>query len=303
MAINRAQTKKQLQEGLNAVFGLEYKQYPELWKDIFEMSKESKKAYVEDVLMSGFGAAPVKAEGSGVQYDSASEGYVSRYVFETIALAFALTEEAGEDNLYGDLGSRLSKALARSFQYTKNVKGANILNYAFTSGYTGGDGKVLCASDHPLQGGGTASNVLTTAADLSETAIEDMLIQIGDAVDDRGLPIPLMTKKLILPTELQFTGNRLLKSDGRVGTADNDINNIKAMNLISGGMAVNVYLTDPDAWFITTDCMDGLKYIERKAISGGIEGDFESGNTRFKKRERYVFGFSNWRGIWGTPGA
>lgn len=303
MAMNRAQFKKQLQEGLNAVFGLEYKSYPELWKDIFETSKESRKAYVEDVLMSGFGAAPVKAEGAGVHYDTASEGWVSRYVFETIALAFALTEEAEEDNLYGDLGSKLSKALARSFQYTKNVKGANILNNGFTSGYNGGDGVVLFSTAHPLQSGSTMSNTLSTAADLSETSLEDMLILIGDAVDDRGLPFPLMAKKLILPNELQFVGQRLMKSDGRVGTADNDINAIKSMGLISGGFATNVYLTDPDAWFVTTDCMDGLKYIERKAISGGVEGDFESGNMRYKKRERYVFGWSNFRGAFGTAGA
>jgi len=302
MAINRAQIKKQLQEGLNAVFGLEYKQHPELWKDIFTSSKESRKAYVEDVLMTGFGAAPVKQEGAGVQYDSASEGYVSRYVFETIALAFALTEEAGEDDLYGDLGAQMSKALARSMQYTKNVKGANILNNGFTSG-TGGDGVVLFSASHPLQGGGVYSNMLSTAADLSETSLEDMLIVIGDAVDDRGLPIQLGVKKLILPTELQFTAQRILKSDGRVDTADNDLNAIKSMNLVSGGFSTNVYLTDPDAWFLTTDAPEGLKYIERKAISGGIEGDFESGSQRFKKRERYVFGWSNARGAFGSPGA
>lgn len=303
MAMNRAQFKKQLQEGLNAVFGLEYKQYPELWKEIFEISKESRKAYVEDVLMSGFGAAPVKAEGAGVAYDTASEGYVSRYVFETIALAFALTEEANEDNLYGDVGSKLSKSLARSFQYTKNVKGANILNNGFTAGFVGGDGKVLFATDHPLQGGGTGANTLSTQADLSETSLEDMLILLGDAADDRGLPFPLMAKKLIIPNELQFTAQRLLKSDGRVGTADNDLNAIKSMGLIGGGFSNNVYLTDPDAWFITTDCMDGLKYIERKSLSGGVEGDFESGNMRYKKRERYVFGWSNWRGAYGSAGS
>ena len=303
MAMNRAQFKKELQEGLNAVFGLEYKQYPELWKEIFETSKESRKAYVEDVLLSGFGAAPVKQEGAGVQYDEASEGFVSRYVFETIALAFALTEEAGEDNLYGDLGAKMSKSLARSMQYTKNVKGANILNYAFTAGYTGGDGVILCSASHPLQGGGTMSNVLPTAADLSETSLEDMLLLIGDSVDERGLPIPLMVKKLILPTELQFTGQRVLKSEGRVGSADNDLNAIKSMSLIGGGQSVNVYLTDPDAWFLTTDCPDGMKYIERKAITKGLEGDFETGNMRYKTRERYCFGYSNFRGVFGTPGA
>jgi hypothetical protein len=300
--MNRAAIKKQLQEGLNAVFGLEYAQHADLWKDIFTSSKESRKAYVEDVLMSGFGAAPVKQEGAGVTYDEASEGYVSRYVFETIALAFALTEEAGEDDLYGDLGSQMSKALARSMKYTKNVKGANILNNGFTSG-TGGDGVYLFSASHPLQGGGTYSNLLSTSADLSETSLEDMLIQIGDAVDDRSLPIQLTAKKLIIPTELQFTAQRLLKSEGRVGTADNDINALKSMNLIGGGFSQNVYLTDPDAWFISTDAPDGLKYIERVALKKALEGDFETSNMRYKTRERYVFGWSNARGCFGTAGA
>jgi len=303
MAINRAAIKKQLQEGLNAVFGLEYKQHPELWKDIFTVSKEAKKAYVEDVLMSGFGAAPVKAEGAGVAYDEASEGWVSRYFFETIALAFALTEEAGEDDLYGDLGSQMSKALARSMQYTKNVKGANVLNNGFSASFKGGDGVALFSTSHLLQGGGTFSNMLSTAADLSETSLEDMNILIGDAVDDRSLPILLSSKKLIIPTELQFTAQRLLKSEGRVGTADNDINAIRSMNIISGGCSTNVYLTDPDAWFIITDAPEGLKYIERVALKKGLEGDFETGNMRYKARERYVFGWSNSRGAYGTPGA
>ncbi len=303
MAMNRALIKKQLQEGLNAVFGLEYKQYPELWKDIFAMSKEGKKAYVEDVLMAGLGAAPVKSEGAGVAYDEGSEAWVSRYVFETIALAFALTEEALEDDQYADLGSQMSKALARSMQYTKNVKGANILNYGYTAGYTGGDGKVLFATDHPLVSGGTLANTLSTQADLSETSLEDMLILIGDAVDDRGLPIHLMAKKLVVPTELQFTADRILNTAGRVGTADNDINSIKNQNLIAGGFCTNVYLTDPDQWTIITDCPDGLKYIERKSITKGMEGDFESGNSRFKARERYAFGWSNPRGAYGSSGA
>lgn len=302
MAINRAQIKKQLQEGLNAVFGLEYARYPDLWKDIFEMSKESRKAYVEDVNMSGFGAAPVKQEGAGVTYDTASEGYVSRYVFETIALAFALTEEAGEDDLYGDLGSQMSKALARSMQYTKNVKGANIFNNGFTSG-TGGDGVYLFSASHPLQGGGTYSNMLSTAADLSETSLEDMLIVIGDAVDDRSLPISLTPKKLIIPTELQFTAERILKSDGRVDTADNDLNAIKSLKLVTGGWAKNVHLTDPDAWFLTTDAPDGLKYIERVALKKGLSGDFETGNMRYLSRERYIFGWSDARGAYGSPGS
>lgn len=303
MAINRAAIKKQLQEGLNAVFGLEYKQYPELWKDIFVTSKESRKAYVEDVLMTGFGAAPTKAEGAGVQYDDAQEGWVARYVFETIALAFAITEEAMEDDLYADLGAQMSKALARSMQYTKNIKGANVLNYAFTTGYTGGDGKVLLATDHPLIGGGTFANTLSTQADLSETSVEDMLILMGDCVDDRGLPIHLQAKKLIVPTELQFTAKRILDTDGRVGTADNDLNALKAMNLIAGGFSTNVYLSDPDAWFLVTDAQNGLKYIERKAMSRGMEGDFESGNMRYKARERYAFGFTDPRGCFGSSGA
>lgn len=303
MAINRSAIKKQLQDGLNAVFGLEYKRHPELWKDIFASSKESRKAYVEDVRMTGFGAAPTKAEGAGVSYDDANETWVSRYVFETIALAFALAEESMEDDLYADLGSQMSKALARSMQYTKNVKGANVLNYGFTAGYTGGDGKTLFATDHPLSGGGTIANTFSTQADLSETAIEDMLILIGDAVDDRGLPIHLMPKKLIIPTELQFTAQRILKSDGRVGTADNDVNALKSMNLISGGFSQNVYLTDPDAWFLTTDAPNGLKYIERKALSKGMEGDFDSGNMRYKARERYAFGWSDFLGAYGSSGA
>ncbi len=302
MAMNRALIKKQLQEGLNAVFGLEYKQYPEMWREIFAMSKEGKKAYIEDVLMTGFGAAPVKAEGAGVAYDEGSEGWVSRYVFETIALAFAITSEAIDDDLYGDLGGQMSKALARSMQYTKNVKGANILNYGYTAGYTGGDGVVLFSTSHPLVGGGTFANTLTTQADLSETSLEDMLILIGDAVDDRGLPIHLMAKKLIVPTELQFTADRILNTAGRVGTADNDINSIKNQNLIKGGFSSNVYLSDPDQWTIITDCPDGLKYVERMAMKTSTEGDFESDNVRFKAKTRFAFGWSNPRGAFGSSG-
>lgn len=301
--INRAQTKKQLQEGLNAVFGLEYSRYPEQWRDIFEISNEAKKAYVEDVLMTGFAGAQVKGEGQGVSYDSASEGWVSRYVFETIALAFAITEEALEDNLYMDMGSKFSKLMARSFQYTKNVKGANILNNGFDSNYAGGDGKALFATDHPLKGGGTFSNTLATAADLSETSLEDLLILQSKMVDDRGLPIQAAAKKLIIPVELQFVADRVLNSNGRVATADNDLNSIKNQGLIAGGFSVNNFLTDPDAFFLTNDVNDGLKYIQRKAISGGIDGDFETGNTRYKRRERYAFGFSNPRCAVASPGA
>lgn len=303
MAINRAAIRKQLQEGLNAVFGLEYKQYPEQWKDIFVTSTEGKKAYVEDVLMSGFGAAPVKAEGAGVQYDETSESYVARYVFETVALAYAITEEAMEDELYGSLGGKMSRALARSFQHTKNVKGANILNYATTTGYTGGDGVVLLSTSHPLSSGGNLANTLTTQADLSETSLEDLLIVMGDAVDDRGLPMPLSVKKLIVPNELQFVAQRILKTEGRPGTADNDINAVRSMGLVSGGFSVNKFLTDADAWFLTTDCPDGLKYIQRVGMKTGMEGDWESGNSRFRGRERYVFGWSDPRGVFGSTGS
>ena len=305
MAINRAQIKKQLQEGLNAVFGMTYKTYEDQTKDIFVTSTEGKKAYVEDVLMTGFGAAPVKQEGAGVSYDSASEGFVSRYIFETIALAFAITEEAMEDELYGSLGSKMSKALARSMMYTKNVKGANILNNGFTAGFTGGDGVVLFSTSHPLQGGGNGANTLSTQADLSETSLEDMLTLIGNAVDDRGLPIALKAKKLIIPNGLQFTAARLLSgpADMRQGTAERDINAIKTMGLISGGFAVNNHLTDTDAWFLTTDAEDGLKHVQRLALKNNMEGDFESGNMRYRARERYVFGWSDWRGAFGSSGS
>ena len=304
MAINRAAIKKQLQEGLNTVFGLEYKQYPEQWREIFEVSREGRKAYVEDVLMTGLGAAPVKAEGAGVQYDEASESYVSRYVFETIALAFAITEEAMEDELYSTLGSKMARALARSMQHTKNVKGANILNNGFSASYPGGDGVALFSTAHPLKVGSNGSNTLATAADLSETSLEDLLILSGKFEDDRGLPVPVSCKKLIVPTELQFVATRLLSgpADMRVGTADREINAIKTMGLLNG-VAVNRFLTDPDAFFITTDCPDGLKFIERVSLKKGMEGDFESGNMRYKARERYACGFSDWRGAVASQGA
>lgn len=304
MAINRASIRKQLQEGLNAVFGLEYGQYPDQWKEFLTLETESKKAFVEDVLMTGLGAAAVKAEGAGVQYDSASEGWVSRYVFETIALAFAITEEAMEDDLYKTLGTKLSKALARSMAHTKNVKGANILNYGFNSSYTGGDGKVLFATDHPLKSGGTQANTLATQADLSETSLEDMLVLISNCVDDRGLPMPLTAKKLIVPTASQFIAARLLSgpSDMRQGTSDRDINAIKTLGLVSGGFSVNNFLTDNDAWYLTTNCADGLKMIQRVALKTGMDGDFDSGNMRYKARERYAAGWSDFRGAFGSQG-
>jgi len=300
--INRAAIKKQLQEGLDAVFGLEYKQQAELWKNIFETSKESKKAYIEQVLMTGLGAASVKAEGDQYAFDDAQEGWVARLVFETVALAVSISDEAMQDDLYADLGSQMSKALARSMQYTKNVKGANVLNYGFTSGYTGGDGKVLFATDHPLVGGGSFANTLATQADLSETTLEDLLILIGDAVDDRGLPIHLTAKKLITPTELQFTADRLLNTDGRVGTADNDLNSIKNQNLISGGFSTNVFLTDPDAFFIITDAQQGLQYVERMALKKKMDYDDNTDNIRYRVKERYGFFWGNPRGAYGVAG-
>jgi hypothetical protein len=303
MPMTRSDFKKQLQEGLNAVFGLEYRRHAEKWRQYLDVETESKKAYVEDVMMAGFGAAPVKSEGGGVAYDSTSETYTARYIFETIALAFAITEEAEEDGLYGSLGGKLSKALARSMQHTKAVKAANILNNGFTGGvYVGGDAVALFSASHPVKSGGTQSNLLATAADLSETSLEDMLIMIGDAKDDREIPIVLTAQKLVVATAGKFNAHRILFSEGRVETANNDPNAIKQMGLLSGGMVVDERLTDPDAWFVKTDCPDGLKHIVRKAIMKKIEGDFETGNMRYKARERYINGWSNWRGAYGTPG-
>lgn len=301
MAMNRAQFKKQLQEGLNAVFGLEYKRHPDKWKMYLDVESESKKAYVEDQMMAGFGAAPVKTEGSALSYDSTSEIYTARYLFETIAMGFSITEEAEEDNLYGSLGSRLSRALARSMQHTKAVKGANILNNGFDTNFPGGDTKPLFSTSH-TGGDGDQSNRLTTPADLSETSLEDILIMISEAVDYRGIPIALRPTRLVIPTDLQFVAHRLLYSEMRVDTANNDLNAIKDMGLLQGGLCMDERLTDPDAWFVKTDCPDGLKHIMRKAISKGVEGDFETGNMRYKARERYVNGWSDWRGCYGTAG-
>lgn len=300
--MNRAQFPKELQEGLNAVFGVEYARHSEQWKDIFETHKEGKKAYVEDVLLVGLGGAQVKAEGSASAQDSMAEGWVSRYLFETISLRVGITEEALEDNLYIDWGTKIAKALARSFAYTKNVKGANILNNGFSASYPIGDGDPLFSTSHPLSYGGNGTNTLATAADLSETSLEDLLILMGDMVDDRGLPVAVKAKKLIVPNALQFEAQRILFSTLRSGTMDNDQNAIREMGLISGGFSVNNHLTDADAFFITTDIADGLKYIERKALHGGVEGDFATGNMSYKKRTRYVFGVSDWRGCVASPG-
>lgn len=303
MAMNRAQFKKQLQDGLNTVFGLRYKRQPEKWRKYVTVENEGRKAYVEDVLMGGLGAAPVKEEGAPVAYDSAAESYVARYVFETVAMAFAITEEAEEDGLYGSIGKKLSSAMATSFMHTKAVKVANLLNNAFdNTNFKGGDGVCLLSTAHPTQRDGNQSNRLPTDADLAETSLEDLLTQVSNAKDDRGIPIALMAKTIVVPTALQFTVQRLLFSSLRSGTTENDLNAFKQMGLLQNDPVVEERLTDTDAWFVITDCDDGLKHIVRKAISGGIEGDFETGNMRYKKRERYIQGWSNWRGAFGTSG-
>ena len=302
MAISRAQLVKELEPGLNALFGMEYTRYEDETKEIFE-TESSDRAFEEEVLITGFGNAPVKREGDGVEFDTAYEGFTARYTHETIALAFALTEEAVEDNLYDRLGARYTKALARSMAHTKQVKGANVLNNAFSSSYTGGDGLSLVNSSHTLAGGGTFSNRPSTYVDLNETSLEDSLITVSTFVDDRNLTLALQGMKLVVPPQLQFIAERLLETPGRVGTADNDINALKNMGMISQGYAVNHFLTDTDAWFVLTDCPDGMNHFERTSLSTKMEGDFDTGNVRFKARERYSFGWSNPRGIYGSSGA
>ena len=302
MAISRSQLVKELEPGLNALFGLEYSRYENEHAEIF-ITETSDRAFEEEVMLTGFTGAEVKQEGAPVVFDQASEAYTSRYTHETIALAFAITEEAIEDNLYDRLASRYTRALARSMANTKQVKAAAVLNNAFNSSFTGGDGKELIATDHPLANGGTFSNELATAADLNETSLEQSLIDIASFVDERGLKIAIQGRKLIIPKELQFTAERLMKTPLRVGTADNDINAIKNMGMIPEGYRVNHFLTDTDAFFIMTDAPNGLKHFVRSPIKTAIEGDFDTGNVRFKARERYVFGFSDPRGIFGSPGA
>ena len=302
MVMNRASFRKELQEGLNTVFGMEYKGYEQEWKPIFEVSN-SVKAYEEDVLLAGLAGAPVKAEGAPVAYDEGAEAYTSRYVHETIALAFAITEEAEEDNLYGSIGSKYSRALARSMQHTKDVKGAAILNNGFSASFPGGDSVALFSTAHPLWGGGTQSNTFTTQADLSETSLEEAMIQISKFVDERGIPVAIQAQKLIVPPDLMFVATRLLNTQYRPGTADNDVNAMKSMGMIPGGQYQNHRLTDPDAWFLVTNCMDGLKHMVRKNIQRGLEGDFETGNMRYKARERYSFGWSDYRGAFASSGA
>ena len=295
------QLVKELEPGLNALFGLEYDRYENQDKEIFD-TESSDRAFEEEVMLGGFANAAVKPEGQGIVYEDAQETYTARYTMETIALAFALTEEAVEDNLYDKISTRYTKALARSMANTKQVKASNILNRGFSSSYLGGDGKELLATDHPTLSG-DQKNELTTAADLNETSLEQALIDIADMKDERGLKIALRGMKLIIPVNLQFNVERLLKSPGRPATADNDINAVKSMGMIPQGYVVNNFLTDTDAWFIKTDAPNGLKHFVRAPIRTAMEGDFDTGNVRYKARERYVYGWSDWRGVFGSPGA
>jgi hypothetical protein len=302
MAISRAQLLKELVPGLNALFGLEYARYGEEHKEIYE-TETSERSFEEETKLSGFSAAPVKNEGSAIAYDNAQEAWTARYNHETIAMGFAVTEEAMEDNLYDSLSSRYTKALARGMAYTKQIKGANILNNGFSSQFTYGDGQPLFSTAHPLVNGGTNSNRPTTGADLNETSLENAVIQIAGWTDERGLLIAAKPKKLILPVALQFVATRLLETELRVGTNNNDINAIKNNGVIPEGYTVNHYLTDTNAWFLTTDVPNGLKHFVRTPLANSTDGDFDTGNFRYKARERYSFGVSDPLGIYGSPGS
>ncbi len=299
MAISRSQLVKELEPGLNALFGLEYNRYENQHAEIFA-TETSDRAFEEEVMLSGFASAPTKQEGAGVVFDQANETFTARYTHETIALAFAITEEAIEDNLYDRLAARYTRALARSMSNTKQVKAANILNNAENTAFPGGDGKPLIANDHPLATGGTFSNVLATAADLNETSLEQSLIDISSFVDERGLKIASQGVKMIIPKELQFTAERLMKSPQRTSTADNDINAIVSMGMVPQGYRVNNFLSDNDAYFLMTDVPNGFKMFVRAPIKTAMEGDFDTGNVRFKARERYSFGFSDPRCVFGN---
>ena len=299
MAITRSQLVKELEPGLNALFGLEYNRYENQHAEIFT-TETSDRAFEEEVMLSGFASAPTKQEGAGVVFDTAGETFTARYNHETIALAFAITEEAIEDNLYDRLAARYTRALARSMSNTKQVKAANVLNQAQFTAVTGGDGKPLIASDHPLATGGQFANVLATAADLNETSLEQSLIDIASFVDERGLKIAAQGVKMIIPKELQFTAERLMKSPQRTATADNDINALVSRGMIPQGYRVNNFLTDTDSYFILTDIPNGFKQFVRAPIKTAIEGDFDTGNVRFKARERYSFGFSDPRCVFGN---
>jgi hypothetical protein len=302
MAISRAQLLKELLPGLNALFGLEYKKYGEQHKEIFE-TESSERSFEEETKLSGFNAAPVKNEGSAMVYDNAQEAWTARYNHETIAMGFSITEEAIEDNLYDSLSSRYTKALARGMAYTKQVKAANILNNAFASGYTYGDGVVLCSTSHPLVSGGVNSNTQSTPADLNETSLEAAVIQIAAWTDERGLLIAAKPTKLVIPAALQFVATRLLETKLRTGTTDNDINAIESNGSIPGGYTINNYLTDTNAYFLLTDVPNGLKHFVRTPMQTGMDADFDTGNSRYKARERYSFGVSDPLGVFGSPGA
>jgi len=302
MAISRSQLLKELLPGLSALFGLEYTKYGEEHKEIYE-TETSERSFEEETKLSGFGQAPVKSEGAAISYDNAQEAFTARYTHETIALGFSITEEAVEDNLYDSLSARYTKALARGMAYTKQVKAASVLNNGFDSAFTGGDGVELFSTAHPLVNGGTNSNEPATAADLNETSLEAAVIQIAAWTDERGLLIAAKPRKLIIPPNLMFVATRLLDTDLRVATADNDINAIKTNGAIPEGYSVNHYLTDTDAWFLTTDIPNGLKHFVRSPMNTSMDGDFDTGNVRYKARERYSFGFSDPLGMFGSPGA
>jgi hypothetical protein len=301
MAINRSQLAKELEPGLNALFGLEYQGYENQHAEIFD-TENSDRAFEEEVMLSGFGSASVKPEGSSVNFDSATESFTARYSHETVALAFQITEEAVEDNLYDKISTRYTKALARSMAHTKQVKAANVLNNGFDSSFTGGDGVELFSSAHPTTSG-NQRNELATASDLNETSLEQAMIDIAAFADDRGLKVAAKARKLIIPSALQFTAERLMKSANRVGTADNDINALASKGMVPEGYVVNNYLTDTDAFFIKTDVPNGMKHFQRSPIATSMEGDFETGNMKYKARERYSFGFSDWRGMFASEGA
>jgi hypothetical protein len=302
MAISRSQLLKELLPGLNALFGMEYKRYGEQHKEIYE-TESSDRSFEEETKLSGFGTAPVKAEGSAIAYDNAQEAWSTRYNHETIALGFSITEEAVEDNLYDSLSARYTKSLARAMSYTKQVKAASVLNNGFNATYAGGDGVALFSTAHPTVGGGTNSNTAAVQVDLNETSLEAAVIQIAAWTDERGLLIAAKPQKLVIPPALMFVADRLLKTEGRVGTADNDINSLKQMGSIPGGTTVNNFLTDTNAWFLTTDVPNGLKHFVRTPMSTSMDGDFDTGNVRYKARERYSFGWSDPLGMWGSSGS
>jgi len=302
MAISRAQLLKELLPGLNALFGLEYARYGEEHKEIYE-TESSERSFEEETKLSGFSAAPVKNEGQAIRYDNAQEAWTARYNHETIALGFSLTEEAIEDNLYDSLSARYTKGLARAMAYTKQVKAAAVINNGFNNGYQGGDGVSLFNTSHPLVNGAVNGNTPTTAADLNETSLENAVIQIAAWTDERGLLIAAKPKKLIVPPALQFVATRLLETELRVGTTDNDINAIKNNGSIPEGYTINHFLTDTNGWYLTTDVPNGMKHFERTPLSNSMDGDFDTGNVRYKSRERYSFGWSDPLGMYGSPGA